>query len=69
MREVAADPDALLITLAGGSIAPSMMITEFDPVMHVVADCLTALPASRNVRKNGPSEIAEFLGITIAASD
>ena len=69
MREVAADPDALLITLGGGSIAPSMMITEFDPVMHVVADCLNALPATRDMCKKGPSEIAEFLGITIAASD
>ena len=69
MREVAADPDALLITLAGGSIAPSMMITEFDPVMHVVADCLNALPSTRDGCKKGPSEIAEFLGITIAASD
>ena len=69
MREVAADPDALLITLAGGSIAPSMMITEFDPVMHVVADRLNALPATRDVCKKGPSEIAEFLGITITASN
>ena len=69
MREVTANPDALLMTLAGGSIAPSMMITEFDPVMHVIADRLNALPTISDVSKKGPSETAEFLGITIMASD
>jgi len=60
MREVAADPDALLMTLGGGSIAPSVMITEFDPVMHVVADCLQALPAARDVCKKGQARLLSF---------
>jgi hypothetical protein len=57
------------MTLGRGSVAPSMMVTEFDPVMHVVADRLHALPATRDVCKKGPGEIAEFFGTAIAASD
>ena len=69
MREVSADPNALLMSLGRGSIAPSMMIPEFESLMHIVADCLNALPATRDACKNGPGEIVEFLGITIAASE
>ena len=67
MGKVPADPDAVGMSFGSGAIAPGVMVTKFDVVMHVVADRLHALPAPIDAAELGPCEVGKFLRIAVAA--
>ena len=68
MGKVSADPDALGMSFGRGAIAPGVVVTKFDVVMHVVADRLHAPPAPIDAAELGPCEVGKFLRIAVAAS-
>ena len=68
MGKVAANADALGMSFGGSTIAPGVMVTEFDMVMHVVANSLNALPAALDAAEPRPSEVGKFFDIAVAAS-
>ena len=65
--KVPADADALGMSFGRGAVAPGMVVTKFDMVMHVVADRLHALPAPINAAELGPCEVGKFFRIAVAA--
>ena len=68
MGKVAANADALGMSFGGRAVAPGVMVTEFDMVMHVVANRLNSLPAALDIAEPRPSEVGKFFGIAVTAS-
>src|ERR1700751_4110001 len=58
MSEIAAHADTFLMTFGSRAVATRMVIAERDPVMHIVANRLHALPAARNASKQLPGKVA-----------
>jgi hypothetical protein len=60
MGEVPADTHPLLMPLRRGPIASSVVIAELNTTVNIVANGLDALPATRDLTKEQPSQVAQL---------
>ncbi len=68
MGEVAADPNAFLMSFQGRPVVAREVITELDAVVDVIADRLNTRAAAFDGTEHRPGKIGELLGIAIAAA-
>jgi hypothetical protein len=66
MGKVPANTHPLLITLRRGPIASRMVIAELNTTVNILANGLDALPATRDVTKQRPSQVAQLLRLHLA---
>src|SRR6202000_476409 len=69
MSKDATDADPFLMAFGCGAVAPRVLITELNTVVDIVADRLHALPCALDIAEERPGEIAEFLGVAVAAAE
>lgn len=67
--KITADAQALIMPFPGRARRARVGITEGEPIVNIITDCLDPLPARRDFAKQRPSRIGQTIGFAVAAAE